>query len=262
MQIRLASFASAIAVALAAAFSADAAIAYNDFGATSTAAAGKFVSNISSGNSGTLVDYDTGATIGTLASSGGTTNDTGGAGADIGSPGTPLYNHFNGFIDLTNADWGSGQNVLTFSGLDPSKLYTVSIGINRGVAGPSNTFWHQELVIGGVDAFVNTSTLATIGTGVGTTADSISGPADAGTLATANNNSQVNPTNAGRVSTDGALVQFSNIDPGADGAFTVTLDAVAGNQYLNALSLEVIPEPASLALLSLGGLLLMGRRRA
>lgn len=253
--------ACSIAVALTGA-SAHAAIAYNDFRGGTTAPAGKFVTNFGSGISGNLLDYDTGATLASYASSGGTTTST--TGGSIGTAGTDLYNHFNGFVNLSAANFGSGSNVLTFSDLDPIKLYTVSVGINRDTAGPGDQYWFQTVDIAGAATFTNTSTMAGVQAGSATPTPNYSGPTDPSTLVDADNNSQ---GNSGR-GTNGALVQYSNINPGSDGTFTVTLNlgTVSGsNQYINALSLEqVVPEPGSMALVALGSLLMVvrGRKRA
>lgn len=238
------------------------AIAFNDNRGGTTPPGGKFVTNYGIADSGSLVDYDSGSTIATYTgAASGWLNTSGGS---IGSSGTPMYNHFNGFLDLSQANYGNTQAVMTFSGLDPNSSYTVTVAINRDTAGPGGQHWYQEVTIGGVDAFTNTSTLADIGINSNPdTIPSISGPSDPSTYITANNNVQANPSTADRVSTDGAIVQFSDIDAGADGTFTLTLDLTqGGNQYINGFSLEqVVPEPASLGLLGLGGLCLLRRRQ-
>lgn len=178
-------------------------------------------------DSGVLVNYDTGDNTGvSLAIQGGTgpyTNQ--GAGA---SAGTDAHTVFNGIVDCVGViSYSSTSNLtFTFSGLDANQKYEVVIFGNRNNS--SYTERTTTNIISGVDSFTNESTS---GATVLTTVDTDD------TTVICNGYNTVN----------GYVARYSNIDPGTDGAFVVTLpmwDGVAeheqGRYYANALMLKTL----------------------
>jgi hypothetical protein len=114
--------------------------------------------------------------------------------------------------------------IFEISGLDVNTPYNLTFFASRSGATDSRT-----------------SKFRVVGADVNTSAD----------LNASSNNSQV--------------VSVNNVLPDQDGKFTITLQfgsVGAGTfAYLNAMKIVAVPEPASLGALSLGGLLLLRRRR-
>lgn len=226
-------------------------------------------------SSGLLKDFATGLDTGvTLTYRGGSYNGSSNGGDPTKSgPAPPVgsdaYNIFNGivntigntsYVNTTPGDPGDptfgGDELLTFTGLDPTKLYEVVLHNDRG----NYQFSRGYLaIIEGVDSFSNTSSQF--------------------------NDDNGNPVYSGagddstRVSADnplGYITRFSDINPGADGEFRLraTWDPAnaPGSQYkapylaavalAEGVSIPSVPEPASLALLVFGTCsMFLARRR-
>lgn len=232
--------------------------AYNDLGGNSSGNAtsiqyGAALPSASDTASGILKDYSTGNSTGvtlTLSTPSGFTavgQDTGASNGAMGASGTDAYATFNGKINAMGYLWYNDTTTsrarLTFSGLSASAVYEVSIFGNR--AG-NYTDRYGITEIGSVDSYTNTSS-------VGST---ISG---ATTSIMVGNNTAA-----------GYIAKYSAITAGVDGTFYIDVyggPTGAGNGhkwYANAVSLSEVsvPEPASLSVLGLTGLLALKRRRA
>ncbi len=156
---------------------------------------------------GLLKDYQTGAetpvTV-TITDSGSPNVQTqsGYSGAESSS-GTDAYNTFHGIADMAGVvGYGdSGWYVdLAFSGLSPSQTYTFATTANRNDS--SYTARISRFTIAGVDAAVNAST-----SGV-----------------TVKSNESV-AFSTGSNTANGYVARWSGINPGADGAFSVRVQA-------------------------------------
>ena len=211
--------------------------AYVDAGNPSTAAATKFVNNYNPQSvvdqDLDLLDYDNGGDIGTLrytmtgANFSGTTNSGTDSTGDVSTLLKP-------FIDVFDSTFAAGNALeILFKDLDPNATYEVVLYSQRNSRSNDHTF-----TLAGVDAFTNEST-------------GVANPA----LATYT----VSPGHTG-----GEVAKWTGIDTGADGQFTVTLSKTTGTLYFNGFSLakvtEDVPEPGSMALIGIGGLLFASRR--
>ena len=159
--------------------------------------------------------------------------------------GTPAHQAFNGFIDFTGSP--SGQNgfllynslgavcTLTFTNLDPARRYHFAATSVRGALYPIR--W-TACVLQGADAFIEAHTSGCI-----TNGDPRIAP---GTIT----NGQV-AFNTGSNSVNGDLIQWRQINPGADGRFSVQMEqwlgaipgGTAGDSYsygLTAIRIEEI----------------------
>lgn len=218
--------------------------------------------HIYSATSSGLKDFVTGATtsvgmIGTTGVNQGLTSSVLAVAA-----GTDYADTFGGVFDISgglaayyNRPIVDGVYNWTFSisGLDPALQYEIALASNCNAnnttyAGANQ--WKANFTIEGVDSFVNASTAGTL----------------IGTKNVANDTASIVQINQ----VNGYVPRFSNINPGSDGVITirVTGDAVnpafPGAQpgvYLNGFRLAEVPEPATMALLALGMVTLLRRRR-
>lgn len=136
---------------------------------------------------------------------------------------------------------------VTFTGLDPAKEYEFVTTANRS-GGSSYADRYTKFTIQDADAFNNASSSGVIIRDSGASATFVTGENSA----------------------KGYVARWTGIRPGADGDFTVwsgNPDAVAPvvlttkPYVIQAFRLTEIPEPASLGLLSLGGLVVAAYRR-
>ena len=176
------------------------------------------------GNQGKLIDFSTGKPIqAELSVFGGAWN--GEKHASFGScsePGTDGYQIFNDKLDCSGViSYGRNNIVLTFSKLNSFLKYSVKIFGNRDMNSYSNRF--TATTISGVAHFSNLSSDGA----------QYNGGNDETTVI-ANGYNTVN----------GYIVHFTNIDPGSNGEFSITLSGTSetsSNQYINAVCLEELP---------------------
>ena len=213
--------------------SANAAVTYVDLsqvGGTYTVGANTVNVRNTSGTTSDLKDItgnDTAIDV-TLANAGSSTTTVG----LMPSSGTDGYNLFNGFVDAVGVTAVfNATTTVTFSDLDPNMLYDIALlgnRINDAVASGDETF-----TISDVDASNNISSVIT-------TATTSAFDLRSNTIS-------------------GYIARWDGISPGADGDLVVTISG--DSVYLNAVRLESVPEPTTTALLGLGGLALILRRR-
>jgi len=217
-------------------------IAYNDFGGAVVGFAGGNVTTYTLSSGGVLMDYVTGAPSGiTMSLSCGPLawmRTEGGLTA-----GTDAYDVFNGIVNAashvgSNHDGaGYGPYIITFTGLDPDEKYDIVLYGDRGYDSTDLSTYDTSNIytISDVDSFENHSS-----TGI------------SGATAT---------MEVGHNTFHGYVARYTNIRTGSDGDFQITLSATGavgnspgqdgdGAWRLNAMRLT--PEPATLALLSLG----------
>ncbi|MBN1670390.1 MAG: lamin tail domain-containing protein [Kiritimatiellae bacterium] len=208
-------------------------VAYNDL----CWVAGEPAQNITSytrDQSGLLLDYSSGqATPVSLSVSGGSAPITF---QGIGpQPGTDAYDIFmaDGQVGLTGLlSYNPANLVLSFTGLDTGLRYEFAVFGNRGETNYTDRMTAVRLA--GVEpGFRNTSSA---GTTVTTTTVSND------TTAVCNGYNTVN----------GHVARFTGIDPGADGAFTVTLSDNDSKFYANALMLRALEAATSVPVVAKG----------
>jgi hypothetical protein len=223
-------------------------VAYNDL-ASDLAGYGN-VTTISSGQSGVLKDYSTGASTGValqVTAAGVFVDQTYDvadfAGGDALTEFGTIVNN-NGYIRYADTPVSLSYATCTFTGLNPSKVYTVVLTGARGNS--AYTARHTIFQISDVDAFTNASS----------TGATFSGPADP----TVEFNTGYNTA-----ASSGYVARFTNVHPGSDGDMVVTAGLGPHNTdgmkwYVNELKLIEVPEPSTVTLLVLGGLALLRRR--
>src|SRR4051812_35690576 len=165
------------------------------------------------------------------------------------SPGTPLYNAFNGFVDFNGApnpslalNGAGAQVTYTFTGLDPNKRYSL-----KGSAVRANAYLDRWTLfeLSGADAFTSAHTAGAL-----TTAQ----------VASILPNQCAIDAGANDTASTGDMADWENIEPGADGSFSVNsfqyLGPVPGGSSggakgyaMTGFRLEefkIVPEPASI----------------
>lgn len=207
-------------------------VAYNDLAAPTTGNAAN-VTNIGANQSGSLLDIATGTPFATLTvgalTGPGTGNNT--------QPTTgEAFTYFTGTVNLIGYLYcfSPFTNALTFSGLDVNKQYELVL---TGYPGnqPTNTL---GTILTGAQSFTNNTT---IGTGV--------------VISGANNEST-------QVLQDGSIViKYGNIVPSAAGTMGINLFTGVATCRIGAIRLAEVPEPTTMALLAIGGLSALLRRR-
>jgi hypothetical protein len=221
--------------------------------------------------SGSLKDIGSGNAVATL------TITNAGAPANVTNPadawggctpvaGTPAYNAFNSVMSLHGeVQYGSsnGWSIdYTFSGLDPSKEYEFIGGVNRfdpTTGNPANETTADYLTrlsrftLVGADSFSNVST----------TTPSLIAAIPTGALATTTVANDSYVFCAALNYTNGYIVDFANIKPGNDGQFTIHMSPESYYKVYSFGGMELIqtPEPATLGLLAIGGVMALARRR-
>lgn len=207
-------------------------------------------------SSGLLLDQATGNSTGvtaTLTQSGGVMYQidpiTGGCDSAVG---TDAFNTFGNIAGMQGTIfYGSDPSYvdLTFTGLDPSRLYTFATTANRGADVEGKTGYLDRVTkytVSGADSYTNASTAGT------TITDSGASTA----FCTACN------------STNGYVARWTDIAPGSDG--TIAIRAGADDYYkfyafdVFQLATQPVPEPSTLVLLAIGSLAALGfvlRRR-
>lgn len=209
-------------------------VAYNDFGGTESGYDGGYVTAFTGSAGGGLIDYDTGESVGVSMSLSAAIDPGGGALTE----GTPAYDYFHGCVNVDGYMYHDYRHpyTITFTGLDPNKTYDVVLFGDEGVAGLETMNVYQIL---SADSFDNESS---------------------GTISGDNN--EIATMNVGYNTLTGYVAHYTNIRPGADGDFIIRIRAASedGIWCLNALRLST-PEPSSLALLGIGGMVLLRRRR-
>ena len=199
---------------------------------------GTNITDISLGETGNLINFATGETPeytltvtgdGTSANVSDTTEN--GTLPDAGTDGFEIFEPSG--VDLTRyiqGDSGAGFVDLAFGNLDSEVAYEISVIAERSADDVRDT----QFSILGADSFTNTSSDGT----------TFEGASDASVIYNANN-----------IAT-GYVAQFSNVEPGVDGEFTIRVDNGGdGNWYVNAIALQeeaAEPEAAAPAFGSLG----------
>ena len=176
--------------------------AYNDL-AWTDGQINKNITTLTAGQSGALVDFSSGESACAIRLS---VSDTAKMNASRGEDAprrTDSYQAFGGKVDCRGALTASGPGAhvrLTFSGLNPQKRYDCILFANRGGTRYAN--WKEDafIEIEGAESFRNESSL---GTGYET-------PSDPRSVI-------INGYNTLK----GNIARFTNIQPGADGEFSI-----------------------------------------
>lgn len=170
---------------------------------------------------GNLTNFDTGAQLPVVITSSatGSPDDFGAMGYP--TAGTPAYELFNGKVDLGNNQSGIGVRsssgstaTITFSNLDPSKRYVL---FGTSVRGGNYLDRWTLCTIMGADSFNDAHTA-----GVATSANFPGGGLTAGQAA----------YNSGH-NLNGEMVGWTDIEPGADGQFSVVSQQFVANPLPN-----------------------------
>ena len=176
------------------------------------------------GSSGYLRDYGSGNVIPAFLSvEGGAWNgDTHTTFGALSRPSTDAFERFDGIVSAEGVlSYGSSDIVLHISGLNPSLSYQVSLFGNRDEVQYLDRF--TKTTIAGVERFRNLSS----------TGANFAGVNDDSVVILHGFNSE-----------NGFIARFTQIDPGADGAFSLTVsDGGSGEppkHYINAFCLEAM----------------------
>jgi hypothetical protein len=217
-------------------------VAYNDFNTTTGNPANTTSFNTTSPtNTGSLKDFTSGVTFATVQMAVIGTSGTGGgtpalAGTEVGDQ----FNPFMNTVGYVTAFGASVNNLMIFSGLDPSKRYELAIA-SYPANQPTNTVGAQ---ITNADSFVNATTAG--------------GGSIVSTTAATNDTTSVLQNGA-------RLIVYTNIDPGADGSFALNGLAPNGNTMryngFRFTQLDAVPEPSAIILTGFGLLILAMRLR-
>jgi len=173
-------------------------------------------------SSGQLVDYDTGnPTAVTLTVTGGTfdgtANATQGANPTIGDAFVIFDGKVSGQGVISYIDQLGSHLVLTFTNMDPSKLYDLTFFGHRNANG-----WDRasNVRIVGADAFVNACSFTLDNPDSGNGEICGNGPIDATTNLPSDND-------------NGYVARFSNVNPGSDGEVVLQIewDGAPGFEY-------------------------------
>ncbi|MBN1669923.1 MAG: chitobiase/beta-hexosaminidase C-terminal domain-containing protein [Kiritimatiellae bacterium] len=172
------------------------------------------ITTYSRGDSGLLVDYNTGeASAVTLAVAGGNPYTSTNGNADAG---TDAYAVFNGKVDCDGVIGYSTTNLtLTLIGLDPSLVYECVVFGNRGQDAYVGRL--TTVALSGAAGFVNASTAGVTIQGA---------------------NDEISVVDNGWNTVNGYVVRYQDIDPGSDGGIVLELRDNDSKFYANALMVK------------------------
>jgi len=158
-------------------------------------------------------------------------------------PGPTMFNGIVAYEDYCSFRDNSyvGSVNLEFENLDPAYTYNIYMYGDRGYADGDPTQRLLNAWIYDVDGFDNNTDIQA-------------------TRSVANDVGAIGV----RRNTNGLMIEFLNVQPGADGDIRFWLDmqgAENAQTYMSAFMIEAVPEPTTVALFGLGGLLLMARRK-
>ncbi len=198
-------------------------------------------------SAGQLKDFATGnATAVTMTVTGGTFSGAGQAtqGADptMGDAFTAFDGKVNGLGVLSYIDMAGSNLVLTFTNMNPNKVYDLTFFADRNANG-----WDRAslVTLSGQDAFVNTSSVAS------DNPDTTNYPG--GVIFTGPNSPETRLPSA---NPNGYVARFSNIKSGGDGTvvLTISFDGAPANQFQGKYGSAVRLIEASSGLNKLGDL--------
>jgi len=199
--------------------------------------------------SGELIDYDTGLGLGVnlaVVEAQGQWTRAGGASPFVGTDGYNILEQYAGGPNNLESTMGDGDQLrIDISGLDTNLMYNIYI---MGVNG--NPAYNHRLTDFDLDSQVG-------GTGGGDTDHSVGIYSNQGI-----DHAWIR---CGENTTNGYVAGWRNLEPGSDGLLQVQAmnRTLLGSSrgYVNSMMIEAIPEPTTVALFGLGGLLLMARRK-